>query len=254
MLSRRPWEPIEVLLAACWIWLGLSAGAMVLHLADPFPVTKGMSAEAKELAEAFKLTSEWRLFAFGVGVFCMQGVTFMAVAALLRRHRAGWSETFGFREPGRGRALGLAAAVAVAAVPVTTLFSIGSAKLMSSAGVEPETQQAVQLVEAQSSHLSLWLLGVVAVLLAPPIEELLFRGVLYPTVKQMGRPRLAFFGTSLLFALVHANVMTFVPLTLLAFALVWLYETTNNLLAPIVAHGLFNAANFILISLQITPV
>jgi membrane protease YdiL (CAAX protease family) len=82
------------------------------------------------------------------------------------------------------------------------------------------------------------------VLLAPVAEEVLFRGILYPAIKQMGRPRLALWGTSLLFAAVHMNVVTFVPLAVLALVLTVLYERTNNLLAPITAHVLFNALNF----------
>jgi membrane protease YdiL (CAAX protease family) len=38
--------------------------------------------------------------------------------------------------------------------------------------------------------------------------------------------------------------MTFVPLTILAVALTLLYEATDTLVAPIVTHSLFNAANF----------
>jgi membrane protease YdiL (CAAX protease family) len=37
----------------------------------------------------------------------------------------------------------------------------------------------------------------------------------------------------------------FVPLFALALALTWLYEKTDNLLAPIFAHSLFNAANLV---------
>ena len=49
-------------------------------------------------------------------------------------------------------------------------------------------------------------------LLAPVAEELLFRGILYPAIKQAGFPRLALWGTSLLFAAMHMNLVTFVPL------------------------------------------
>ena len=51
-------------------------------------------------------------------------------------------------------------------------------------------------------------------------------------------------GTSLLFAAVHMNLVTFVPLATLAVVLTMLYERTDNLLAPITAHVLFNALNF----------
>ena len=41
----------------------------------------------------------------------------------------------------------------------------------------------------------------------------------------------------------------FIPLFVLALALTWLYEKTGSLLAPIVAHSLFNAANLALLIL-----
>jgi len=72
----------------------------------------------------------------------------------------------------------------------------------------------------------------------------MFRGILYPVIKQAGYPRLAWWGTALLFALVHLNLVTFVPLLVLALLLTELYERTGNLLAPITAHLLFNALNF----------
>jgi hypothetical protein len=88
---------------------------------------------------------------------------------------------------------------------------------------------------------------VFAVVLAPVAEEFVFRGMLYPFVKQLGYPRLAWLGVSALFALIHVNAATVVPLFALALALTWLYEKTDNLLAPITAHALFNAANFTLL-------
>jgi membrane protease YdiL (CAAX protease family) len=69
---------------------------------------------------------------------------------------------------------------------------------------------------------------------------------LYPTIKQHGFPRAALWSTSALFALIHFNVAIFIPLLLLALLLVWLYEKTDNLLAPIAAHAAFNAVNFVL--------
>jgi membrane protease YdiL (CAAX protease family) len=76
------------------------------------------------------------------------------------------------------------------------------------------------------------------------VEELVFRGVIYPAIKQRGYPSLALWGTSLFFAFSHNNMMIFLPLTVLAIILTFLYETTRNLLAPILTHSLFNAVNF----------
>jgi membrane protease YdiL (CAAX protease family) len=92
-------------------------------------------------------------------------------------------------------------------------------------------------------------LGAFAVVLAPVAEEFIFRGMLYPFVKQLGSPRLAWVGVSFAFALIHDDAATFVPLFVLALALTWLYEKTDNLLAPITAHALFNATNLIVLCL-----
>ncbi|MGH7991817.1 MAG: lysostaphin resistance A-like protein, partial [Limisphaerales bacterium] len=114
-------------------------------------------------------------------------------------------------------------------------------------GWPPADQTAVALIMAAKS---LWLkiyLGVFAVVLAPVAEEFIFRGMLFPFVKKLGYPRFAWFGVSFLFALIHFDAAIFVPLFVLALALTWLYEFTDNLLAPIVAHSLFNAANLALL-------
>jgi len=86
--------------------------------------------------------------------------------------------------------------------------------------------------------------GLFAIIIAPFVEELIFRGVLYPAIKQIGYRRLALWGTSIFFAVTHANLAAMVSLTFFAVILTFLYETTNNLLAPMITHSLFNFANY----------
>ncbi len=104
-----------------------------------------------------------------------------------------------------------------------------------------EDQAAVKLLTDAKSVWTVVYLGVFAVVLAPVAEEFIFRGMLFPFVKQLGFPKLAWFGVSFLFALIHMNAPTFLPLFVFALALTWLYDRTDNLLAPITAHALFNA-------------
>jgi membrane protease YdiL (CAAX protease family) len=89
--------------------------------------------------------------------------------------------------------------------------------------------------------------------MAPVCEEAIFRGILYPFLKQRFQPAFGLWMSSLLFATIHANAMTFVPLTMFALVLVWLYERTETLLAPILIHALFNAANFTLLVIDWDP-
>ncbi len=106
-----------------------------------------------------------------------------------------------------------------------------------------KARRAVKLLTDAKSIWTVVYLGVFAVVIAPVAEEFIFRGMLFPFVKRLGFPKLAWFGVSFLFALIHLNAPTFVPLFALALALTWLYDRTDNLLAPITAHALFNAAN-----------
>jgi membrane protease YdiL (CAAX protease family) len=93
-------------------------------------------------------------------------------------------------------------------------------------------------------------IGFLAIVVAPFVEELVFRGLIYPTLKQNGFPRLALWGTSLLFAAIHDNLMILLPLTFLAVVLTLLYEATDNLLAPMLAHSVFNCVNFFWVMTQ----
>ena len=112
--------------------------------------------------------------------------------------------------------------------------------------VQNAAELALVALRNSGSGAQLISLGIVTILLAPLAEELLFRGILYPAAKQLGFPRAALWGTSVLFAAIHFKVAIFIPLLLLALLLVWLYEKTDNLLAPIAAHVTFNAVNFAL--------
>jgi membrane protease YdiL (CAAX protease family) len=116
-------------------------------------------------------------------------------------------------------------------------------------GISAEEQASVQTLRVASSWAARATLGVVTILLAPVAEEVLFRGVLYSWIKQAGLPRLALWGTSLLFAAVHFNAVTFVPLLLLSLLLTLIYESTANLAAPIAAHATFNGINFAMLYL-----
>jgi len=56
-----------------------------------------------------------------------------------------------------------------------------------------------------------------------------------------GNLLLAFYGNGLLFAALHSSVWPSpIPLFLLGFGLAWLAHRTQSLVAPIVAHALFN--------------
>lgn len=162
----------------------------------------------------------------------------------LRAQRVRWRDAFGLANQ-RQRALLAGVIVAFLFLPVGDGLQWASAQVMARFHWEPQEQQAVHALRVTSEWSSRLMLAGLAIVLAPMAEEILFRGIMYPAIKQAGFPRLALWGVSILFACVHFNLVTFVPLLVLALLLTALYERTDNLLAPIAAHALFNALNFV---------
>ena len=184
-----------------------------------------------------------------LGTLGFQGAAWLLILFFLRQHQVGWREAFGCQGPQLLRALLMALLVVIILLPVALGLQQISAVVLTKLGWPAEEQLAVMLLTSTKSWGMRVYLGAFAVVLAPVAEEFIFRGMLYPFVKQLGWPRLAWFGVSFAFALVHDDAATFVPLFVLALALTWLYEKTDNLLAPIAAHSLFNGANLVLLCL-----
>ena len=194
--------------------------------------------------EAFPDAVTNQLVVFAIGTFTFQGVTLVLINIFLGQHQISWKEAFGFAEPRLGRAIFLGALVSILLLPVALSLAELSARLLRAFGVSPELQQPVQVVREATSVLQLVVHGLAAVAFAPIVEELIFRGIVYPAVKRYANGSIALWSASLLFALTHMNLTVILPLTVLAIILTFLYETTGNLVAPIIAHSLFNAANF----------
>ncbi len=80
---------------------------------------------------------------------------------------------------------------------------------------------------------------------APLLEELLFRGVLFGGLTKIMPVWGAMLLSGFLFAFIHVNAVTFIPLWFLGVAFAWLYVRTGTLLAPMAVHFTFNAVNLI---------
>ncbi|HEV2207885.1 MAG TPA: CPBP family intramembrane glutamic endopeptidase [Verrucomicrobiae bacterium] len=188
-----------------------------------------------------------------VGVLSFQGLALVLVWVFVREHGITVREAFGLPNS-LPQAMGLGVMLACLFMPVGWGLQYGSSRIIEWAGnrfpklgVKPEQQEAVQTLEMAVNWRNRLALGLVTILLVPVAEEVLFRGILYPWIKQAGYPALAWWGTALLFAAMHTNLASFIPLTVLALALAALYERTDNLLAPITTHAVFNGLNFTLL-------
>jgi len=228
-MLRQPWGldrfARQFLLLILFVYLGLTLGAFVQHFA-------GKLAGQNLALRAF------------VGALCFQGVMLALTPGFLRAHGETWASAFGFAEH-TNRAILFGVLLACLFLPVGELLQRASLEVIARLGFNPEVQPAVEALKKSTAWLDRSAMAVVAVLLAPLAEELLFRGILYPAIKRAGFRRLALWGTSFLFALIHMNLVTFAPLLLFALTLTLLYERTGNLLAPITAHAVFNILNLV---------
>jgi membrane protease YdiL (CAAX protease family) len=181
-----------------------------------------------------------------VSLLGFQAAALWLVHRFIKESGSNWKDTFGFAKRWETALLwGLAAGV------IYFFLGNGLQKLSAEAmkhlpiSIESKEQQAVQTIRMASAWRDRLVLGLGTIALAPFAEEILFRGILYPAIKRAGFPRLALWLTSFLFAAIHLNLATFIPLLALALLLTFLYEYTGNLLASIAAHALFNALNFL---------
>jgi len=224
MLSEKPWRIDVVLRFGLMLMMSLCAGVLVSAL---FRKGDGIS-----------------LVAIVINTLSFHGAIIAFVPFFLREHGIGWTEAFGFGSPRQAATLGLALGVAVVTFPVVRWLGEQSIRLMTMLRLEPVAQQAVTTLQQTTDVGPQIYMAIMAVGVAPVAEELLFRGILYPFVKRRTSAWRACLLVSLLFGAVHFTLMAFVPLTFLAIALTWLYEKTNNLVAPMIVHSLFNLANF----------
>ena len=116
----------------------------------------------------------------------------------------------------------------------------GYVQWMESLGVET-TQETVKLLQKSQDPVILGLMIFAAVIAAPLCEEIVFRGYLYPVLKKYSGILPAALCSSLVFAAAHGSLITLLPFIIFGGVLVFLYEKTGSIWAPIAAHFCFNA-------------
>jgi len=83
-----------------------------------------------------------------------------------------------------------------------------------------------------------------AVILAPILEELIFRGIVLEGFLKNYSPVKAILLTNLLFGFAHLNPWQFVGAFLMGILISWVYFKTRNLLLPVLMHFLNNLLSF----------
>ncbi len=149
------------------------------------------------------------------------------------------------RTTGAMVAIGLASGVAVAVLA----YALNAIVVLLTGAEEPVQQQLLQ--DALAGGLPLVLVSVLAVIVAPLVEEVIFRGVLFRAMADRINLGVALVLSSAIFAVIHVEVVLSQPAALVGlfvvgFVLAVAFHLTGNIMVPILGHAVFNAISLAL--------
>lgn len=146
-----------------------------------------------------------------------------------------------------GRALRKGVLYGLAVIPPVMLLSHLIGVCAEELGLDPRPQEVFDwLSDGSVSTGTRLFLMFAATVIAPIVEETLFRGVLFPALLKNRAFVSAALLTALYFALVHFHAPSFLPLLALSVAFSAAYASTGSLLTPIIMHALFNTTSILL--------
>ena len=152
------------------------------------------------------------------------------------------------------RALGETIPLFLMLLPIVWIAALAWTKfleLLQATGAigEAEPQELIALFQGGGDPLAIVALVLMTVVLAPIVEELIFRGCLYRFLKSQTTVLPAQIISGILFSLMHANMFSFLPLVVVGVLLVRVYEKTGNILVSIWFHAFFNGYTLLMLFL-----
>ena len=177
-------------------------------------------------------------------IFLIVGAVIFALASFSRGRKP--KHVFGLRKRSQKYIIIITMAGMFVAYISVFIGSIISNFLLSTEEPKKEDLQEIVQTLMTNDDISLKIaIALSAIIFAPLIEEVIFRGYLYPVIKRFSHPIFSCVITSLLFAVIHSNLEGLMPLFLLAIVLTIFYEISKSIWVPILMHACFNGVNTI---------
>lgn len=234
-VEGRPWTWPDVVLVVAALVISHSAAILLLRALEALGARDGV---VKPLAIVLE-------------TFAFHGAGLVIVLGLLHRRRLMWQEAFGAAGRTLPQDFHAGLGYYLGALPPVIVTSLAAGALLYAMGYpidEPQPVIALFRDPATPGWLVFFVL-VVAVTLAPLVEELLFRGILLPVFARQVGTRGAVLLVSAFFAFIHNHLASFAPLMAIAAIFSMAYLRTGSLRVPIIMHALFNGLNIALLFL-----
>ncbi len=229
-LVRRLW-PARIVFFARWRFLHLLQAVLVYALAGPL-VGVILRRVAKEPSTLALLTAS-----SGVAALVALLVVWQA-----RRLDPSGPRSLGFNSGGNLRAMAAGCASYVVLLPSLLGLSMAWPFVWERLGGTYAPQEVAMGIAGTPKE-QLWMVALLAILVVPFLEELLFRGFLQPLLVQNLGDRGGVAAAAFAFALLHGGA-AFLPIFALALILGALMLRTQRLCAPFAVHALHNALMF----------
>lgn len=208
----------------------------------------GLSAAGPE-ASGEKAAAELSLSGALSGIVMQLGICVCLLMYLRLFRGLSPAEVFGLRRLSPWRAVGMALLLVVPMLMLVNGTALGIHEWMKGFWPNLEGQETAEAFRRSNNLAAKFMLAISAAVVAPLVEEVVFRGFIYGVIKRHTDGIFAALCSSLLFAVVHLHVGTLVPLALLALIFCAVYEFTGCLLVPMLLHGLFNATSLMVMML-----
>ncbi len=223
--SSKTWGTLDVVFALA----GITAGVVL----------------TRALGVGLSGTVGW----YNAAVMTVLYLFFLAVVLLFSVVKYGRPlSELGFRKFRPVRVIWLATAWWLAVRAVILVYSLLITSLAGLFGAKPPTGTVSTVPRIFGPGWTGFALAVlVAVIIGPVIEEIFFRGFMYPAFKRVFGVWPAIIISSVIFGVFHADPWLMAPIALMGVALAYLYEKEGTLAAPIAFHALNNLVSVIIV-------
>jgi membrane protease YdiL (CAAX protease family) len=230
-----------------WVNFGIFISAIIfaVFLAQQIGLTLLLGPEAGNITEL----TPWLAVA---AVILLQG-PMIAVFHLARRfYPSLYASRLSRVALTPGRSFKIAVPLFLMFLPVIWIATLLWSNVLSGlqkAGIIEEfaPQELITLFQSGGDWAAMILLVLMAVIVAPLVEEIIFRGCIYRFLKSQTGMLSAQLISGLIFASLHANLLSFVPLVIVGIVLARVYEKTGSLAVAIWFHAFFNAFSLLML-------
>lgn len=139
-------------------------------------------------------------------------------------------------------------------IPIHMIISVIWIQSLEAMGIEISSQAAIQIFELAAmgnNNLLMLTIFINVIFIAPILEELLFRGLLFRWLKSRLPVVPAIMISAAIFGGFHDSIASIFPITCLGAYLAWLFQRKGQLLTCITFHMVFNSLNISLLVINL---